>query len=50
MECMSDPPAGVAKLRRGGQQGIVDRDDRGCCDRLLEPLAAQLSPAGDERP
>lgn len=48
MERVCDLAAGATKLRCGGQEGIADRDNRGRCDRLLEPLAALLSPTGDE--
>lgn len=45
---MSSLPARVAKLRSCGQHGVADGHNRRRCDRLLEPLAALLSPAGDE--
>ena len=30
------------------RRASVAGDDRGCCDRLLQPLASLLAPAGDE--
>jgi hypothetical protein len=49
MERVSDLAARVTNLRSGGQQGIARWDDRGRSDRLLEPLSALVSPAGDKR-
>lgn len=49
VERMSDLSAGMTKLRCGRQQGIADRNDRGRFDRLRQPLAALVFPAGDER-
>lgn len=48
VERMSDLAACVTQLRCGGQQGIAHWDDGGRCDRLLQPLSALVSPAGDE--
>jgi len=45
---MADLTAGVTKLRCGRQQGITDWHDCRRRDRLLEPLAALVSPAGNE--
>ena len=50
VERMSDLSAGVTYFRCGRQESVADRDDGGRCDRLLEPLATLLSPAGDEGP
>ncbi len=49
MQRMSGLSAGVAKLGDGRQQGVTDGHDRGRGDRLLQPLAALISPTGDER-
>jgi len=38
----------MAKLRGGSQQSVTDRHDGGRSDRLLQPLATRLAPAGDE--
>ena len=46
---MSGLSAGVAKLGDGRQQGVADGHDRGRGDRLLQSLAALISPTGDER-
>jgi len=49
MQRMSGLSAGVAKLGDGRQQRVTDGHDRGRGDRLLQPLAALISPTGDER-
>jgi len=40
--------ARMTKLSEGRQQRVAHRDDGGRGDRLLEPLSALVSPAGDE--
>jgi hypothetical protein len=41
---------GVAELCRRRQESVTDGDDRGCCDRLLQPWAALLAQPATRAP